>query len=291
MASRKLKVTLVLIAGTVAGCGGGGGSDGKLSIYAKDAIADSKACTDSARTQVWEVLDADNKVVAKGAKGEATHEGGVCLVRFETQEVPDGDSFVVRPTTAPGTADPKAQAISYTRKQFDEVDWTIARGDLAPLATAKTGSKKIKEITFEDQANAVCLRGDDDLVTAGEELAKASGGKAPDEAALVAFFKDKALPIARKKLDDLEKLDAGSRKKELAELVKDGREAIEEFETGLEEDGAKFLSGGASPFGDFNELARELGFDRCAGGEEPSEDASTPSTTAGASTTTTAKAG
>lgn len=157
------------------------------------------------------------------------------------------------------------------------------------------GDSGLSASELKKQANAICTRGDDDLVEAGKKLVAEAGGQQPSVDAVVAFFKDEALPIAKKKLDDLEKLDvSGDRKDQVEDLVAAGRDAIEEVETGLTEDGAAFLSSkGPDPFADFNAQAREMDLDQCAGeSATPTTDSTdTTATTGGGDATTTTTAG
>lgn len=162
---------------------------------------------------------------------------------------------------------------------------------LLAAVAACGGDSGLSAEELKKEANAICTRGDDDLVEAGKKLVDAAGGQQPSVEAVVAFFKDEALPIAKKKLDDLEKLDvSGDRKEQLEDLVKAGREAIDEVETGLTEDGAAFLSSqGPDPFADFNELAAEMGLDQCAGETATPSTTTTTASPGGAATTTTTK--
>ena len=120
---------------------------------------------------------------------------------------------------------------------------------------------------FRRRGNAICLAGDAELEQAGEALFGDDVGALPEPQAIATFFTDKAIPIARKKLDQLEQLDPPERDREtLEEMIAAGREATEHVEEGLEEDPEQFLNEtGPDPFDDFDELARDLGLDDCAG--------------------------
>ncbi len=134
---------------------------------------------------------------------------------------------------------------------------------------------------FVKQANAACVAGDEELAKAGADLTK--GGQ-PKTQEIADFFLDRAVPIARKKLDQIEKLNPPADKRQaVKEMLVAGREAIDEVADGLKEDPDGYLTAkGPDPFADFDEMARELGLDRCASQKEPlpgGGDASTTTTT------------
>ena len=122
---------------------------------------------------------------------------------------------------------------------------------------------------FRRQGNAICKAGDAELEEAGKDLLGGDGTTLPSPKALADFFAEKAIPIARKKLDQLEQLDppTGARKAH-EEMIAAGREATDEVADGLQKDPEAFLAEtGPDPFDEFNELATDLGLDECAGGE------------------------
>jgi hypothetical protein len=142
---------------------------------------------------------------------------------------------------------------------------------------------------FAKQANAACVAGDEELEKAGADLVK--GGQ-PKTQEVADFFLDEAVPIARRKLDQIENLNAPvDQRAAVKDMLAAGREAIDEVADGLKEDPEAYLSEkGPDPFDDFDEMARELGLDRCASQAEalPGEGDQSTTTTAPAATDTTA---
>lgn len=139
---------------------------------------------------------------------------------------------------------------------------------------------------FTEQANAICVAGDEELEEAGQNLVK--GGQ-PKTQEIADFFTDKAVPIARRKLDQIEKLNPPADQQEsVEEMLAAGREAIDEVSDGLEEDPVAYLNEkGPDPFDDFDEMARELGLDKCASQPQPLPGGETTTTTAPPATTDT----
>lgn len=129
--------------------------------------------------------------------------------------------------------------------------------------------RRLSAEEFQAQGNAICTAGDAELQKEGQKLL-GDGKMVPTPEALADFFKDEALPIARKKLDQLEKLEPPEKdEKAVGEMISAGREATEEVEEGLEENPAGFLAGrGPDPFAEFDEMAAELGLDECVGQQE-----------------------
>jgi hypothetical protein len=138
---------------------------------------------------------------------------------------------------------------------------------------------------FAEQANAICVAGDEELEEAGQDLVK--GGQ-PKTQEIADFFTDKAVPIARRKLDQIEKLSPPADQRDAVEdMLAAGREAIDEVDEGLEEDPVAYLNEkGPDPFDDFDEMARELSLDRCASQPQPLPGAEGPTTTTTAPATT-----
>ncbi|MGH9037603.1 MAG: hypothetical protein ACRD0O_17740, partial [Acidimicrobiia bacterium] len=68
-------------------------------------------------------------------------------------------------------------------------------GDEGPALTADE---------FVKQANAVCVAGDEELEKAGEDLVQSGQPKTQE---IADFFLDTAVPIARRKLDQIEDLN------------------------------------------------------------------------------------
>jgi hypothetical protein len=141
---------------------------------------------------------------------------------------------------------------------------------------------------FTKQANAACVAGDEELDKVGQDLVK--GGQ-PKTKEIADFFVEKAVPIAEKKLDQIEQLNPpADKQKAVKEMLAAGREAIDEVADGLKDDPEAYLTAkGPDPFADFDEMARELGLNRCASQAEPlpGEGDQSTTTTAPATTETT----
>lgn len=120
---------------------------------------------------------------------------------------------------------------------------------------------------FRKEGNAICQAGDAELEEAGKGLLGEEGDTLPSPKALADFFTGQAIPIARKKLDQLEKLRPPQGDRDThEEMIASGREATDEVEKGLKKDPEGFLAEkGPDPFDDFNEAALDLGLDECAG--------------------------
>jgi hypothetical protein len=148
------------------------------------------------------------------------------------------------------------------------------------LGGAACGDGPLSAEEFAKQANAACVAGDQELETAGQELAKSGQ---PTTQQIADFFLQKAVPIARRKLDQIEKLKPPADQQEaVKDMLAAGREAIDEVSDGLKEDPEAYLTAkGPDPFADFDEMARELKLTRCAS-QEP-----LPGGEGGATTTTT----
>jgi hypothetical protein len=163
---------------------------------------------------------------------------------------------------------------------------------LVLLLGAACGDDRLSAEEFAEKANAACVAGDRELETAGQELAKAGQ---PDTQQIADFFLQKAVPIARRKLDQIEALNPPSdQEDEVNDMLAAGREAIDEVADGLEEDPEAYLTAqGPDPFTDFDEAARELGLSRCASQPQalPGDGEATTTTTAVPTETTTAPPG
>ncbi len=164
---------------------------------------------------------------------------------------------------------------------------------LGGAACGDDGGSALSAEEFAKQANAACVAGDQELEAAGQELAQAGQ---PSTQQIADFFLEKAVPIARKKLDQIEKLSPPSdQEAAVKDMLAAGREAIDEVADGLADDPDAYLTAkGPDPFADFDEMARELGLTRCASQKEtlPGEgDATTTTTTAATTETTTAPTG
>lgn len=132
---------------------------------------------------------------------------------------------------------------------------------------------------FAERANAICVAGDEELDEAGQDL---FSGEQPQTAEIADFFLDEAIPIARRKLDQIEDLNPPEAEEEtIEEMLAAGRSAIDQVEEGLEDDPGGYMArGGPDPFEPFNQMAQELGLARCASAVEPlpGEDGTTSST-------------
>jgi hypothetical protein len=139
---------------------------------------------------------------------------------------------------------------------------------------------------FAKQANAACVAGDAQLEKAGKDLV--AGGQ-PKTKEIADFFTNEAVPIARRKLDQIETLNPPADKRQaVKDMLAAGREAIDEVANGLKDDPEGYLTEkGPDPFDDFDEMARELGLDGCASQPEALPGAGDQSTTTTATTPTT----
>ena len=128
-------------------------------------------------------------------------------------------------------------------------------GDSGPRLTADE---------YAAQGNAVCKAGDVKLGEAGKDLLKDTN-TTPEQ--LAKFFKDHAVPIANEKLDGLAKLRPPAKSKDKAKkMVAAGRKATKTVGDGLKKSGAAYLQAKApDPFKDFNDLAKDLKLNDCAG--------------------------
>ncbi len=143
----------------------------------------------------------------------------------------------------------------------------------------------LSQAEFINQANAACVAGDEELEKAGEDLATAGQPKTEE---IAEFFLERAVPIARRKLDQIEELNPPADKREaVKDMLAAGREAIDEVADGLKDDPAAYLTEkGPDPFDDFDEMARDLGLDKCASQPaEPLPGAGDESTTTTVATT------
>ncbi len=157
------------------------------------------------------------------------------------------------------------------------------------LGTAACGDDKGSALSAEEfakQANAACVAGDQELETAGKDLTAAGQ---PTTQQIADFFLNQAVPIARKKLDQIEKLNPpADERAAVKDMLDAGRDAIDEVSDGLKKDPEGYLTAkGPDPFADFDESARELGLTRCASQVAPVEGGSS-TTTAPPTTDTTA---
>jgi hypothetical protein len=141
---------------------------------------------------------------------------------------------------------------------------------LAALALSLAGcggdDQALSTTEFQEQGNAVCKEGDAQLAEKGKRLFGPDGKAPPSVEALAAYFREDALPVARAKLDGLDRLDPpeGERKK-VERMLAAGRRAIDEVDQELKKDPIAYFSAkGADPFEEFNRLAAELGLHGCA---------------------------
>ena len=157
-------------------------------------------------------------------------------------------------------------------------------------AAPACGGDALSAEEFIKQANAACVAGDAELEKAGENLVSSGQPKTEE---IADFFLKEAVPIARRKLDQIEELNPPADKAgAVKEMLAAGREAIDEVTEGLEDDpGAYLTAEGPDPFDDFDQMARELDLDKCASVAQPlpgEGDGSTTTTTAATTPETTA---
>lgn len=177
-------------------------------------------------------------------------------------------------------------------RRIRRITGTLAVLTLLGGAAACGGDDKGPALSAEEfvkQANAACVAGDAELEKAGEGLVQ--GGQ-PKTQEIADFFLDKAVPIARRKLDQIEDLNPpADQRTAVKDMLAAGREAIDEVADGLKEDPEAYLNAkGPDPFDDFDEMARDLGLDKCASKAEalPGEGDQSTTTTAPAPPDTTA---
>ena len=119
---------------------------------------------------------------------------------------------------------------------------------------------------FQKQGNAICKQGDIQLAEKGKTLFGPDGQAPPTADALAAYFRDDALPVARRKLDGLQQLEPpkGDRKT-FEQMLAAGRRAIDRVDQELKRDPVAYFSAqGPDPFEEFNRLAIDLGLADCA---------------------------
>jgi hypothetical protein len=145
------------------------------------------------------------------------------------------------------------------------IAWLLAALGL-PLAACGGDSQALSSTEFQKQANAICKEGDAELGEKGKKLYGPDGRASPTAEAIAAYFTEDALPVARTKLDRIDKLrPPKSDRKQVDRMLAAGRKGVTQVEEQLKKDPVAYLSAkGQDPFEDFNDLALDLGLDSCA---------------------------
>jgi hypothetical protein len=149
------------------------------------------------------------------------------------------------------------------------ITWALA-ALFVPLAGCGDDSHALSSTEFQKQANAICKQGDAELVEKGRTLFGPDGKATPSAEALAAYFRNDALPVARTKLDGIDKLDPPrDDRKKVDRMLTAGRRAIQQVDEELKKDPVAYLSAkGPDPFAEFNRLGGELSLDDCTAGEQ-----------------------
>jgi hypothetical protein len=134
-----------------------------------------------------------------------------------------------------------------------------------PLAGCGGDSQALSATEFQKRANAICKEGDADLAEKGKKLFGPDGRTTPTPEALAAYFTDEALPVARTKLDRIDKLDPPKDdRKKVERMLAAGRKGISQADQQLKEDPVAYFSGKVpDPFAEFNQRAGDLGLNDC----------------------------
>jgi hypothetical protein len=149
------------------------------------------------------------------------------------------------------------------------IAWAVA-ALAVPLAGCGENSHALSSTEFQKRGNAICKQGDAEMVEKGRTLFGPDGKSTPSAEALAAYFRNDALPVARTKLDGIDKLDPPTPdRKKVDRMLAAGRRAIEQVDEELKKDPITYLSGkGPDPFAEFNRLGGELGLDDCTASEQ-----------------------
>ncbi len=144
--------------------------------------------------------------------------------------------------------------------------WALA-ALLLPLTGCGGGdSQSLSESEFRQQANAICTAGDAELDAKGTQKLYGPDGKAtPTPEMIAAYLTEDALPVARTKLDGIERLEPPAKdRKKVERMLAAGRKGVAQVDAQLKRDPRDYLSAtGPDPFQEFNKLAGDLGLDRC----------------------------
>lgn len=155
------------------------------------------------------------------------------------------------------------------------------------------GDDALSKPEFVAKATAICATLNTELQNKTTALLAKDANALSDAQKLSQYFIDVALPVARQKLDRLEKLKPPKDDRDQFEdLISEGRSAVADVEAGLKDDPKSLLSEGPNPLADFDDMARDLGLTGCAAPQKPSErhdETSTTTASTGPTTTTTKK--
>jgi hypothetical protein len=136
-----------------------------------------------------------------------------------------------------------------------------------PLAGCGGGdSQSLSESEFRKQANAICTAGDAELKAKGTQKLYGPDGKAtPTPEMIAAYLTEDALPVARTKLDGIDKLKPPEKdRKKVDRMLAAGRQGVAQVDAQLRQDPRAYLSATSpDPFQEFNKLADDLGLHDC----------------------------
>jgi len=126
------------------------------------------------------------------------------------------------------------------------------------LAACSDDDSGLTKAEFVDQANAICVRGDQEIgVAVGSVFGGDDVGPEQLQAAL-----DTIVSVSRRQLEEITALDApSSLDDEVKQMVAEGRSATDAAEA----QGLGFFETEDDPWQRTGELASELGLDACAG--------------------------
>ncbi|HEX5095242.1 MAG TPA: hypothetical protein VFX21_04485 [Acidimicrobiia bacterium] len=126
----------------------------------------------------------------------------------------------------------------------------------------------VSEAEFQKQANALCVKFNDEVDAKSEELnSSLDENSTPEDIANV--FIDEILPLFRDQVQELQDLptpDANA--EQYDELFDDLESAADDLEQQAKDDPEKLFSSEEDPFADLDQRARDLGLDDCGSTDE-----------------------
>jgi hypothetical protein len=132
----------------------------------------------------------------------------------------------------------------------------------AGAACGGDSSPALSADEFAKQANAICKAGDAELDAKGTKKLYGPDGKAtPTPEMIAAYLTEDALPVARTKLDGIDRLDPPEKdRRKVDRMLATGRRGLAQVEM----DPVTYMSAtGPDVFQEFNKLAGDLGLDDC----------------------------
>lgn len=128
---------------------------------------------------------------------------------------------------------------------------------LLGLASCGDDEDRLSEAEFQEQANAICAEGNEEVDALFEDLPQ---DEPPSEEALEPLFDDFVENI-RGQIDDVDELSPPEElEDDVDTFLSDAREALE----GIEDDGPSSLLSEDDPFADVSAQAEDLGLEECA---------------------------